>query len=185
MEDCHHTSVLHAAVTDNGIEDVLPVCIHISLHLPGYLLQELGNGEDGTRGQPARDIVVAQVVAQRVGRQGEDVVLQLFQVMHTSHFLHRVGITENEVAKPEMLGQHIFHVLIEFLGIFVDEGGLAQVSVRLLVGLAGIEHQGYILVHFADGLEQFIASQFVLLLAVGQQGEAAVADDTQDIVAKL
>ena len=96
---------------------------------------------------------MAQVITEGTGRQSEDVVLQLLQIMYTCHFLHRIGIAENKIAKSEMLGQHVLHVLIQFLGVLIDKSSMALVGIGFLVGLAGIENQGHIFVHLTDGTQ--------------------------------
>ena len=150
MEDGNHTLVLHLSVTDNGIENVLAMCIHISLHLPSNLLQELRHREDGTGSQPTRHIIVAQVITERVCRQREDVVLQLFQVMYTTYLLHRVGITEYKVTKTKVLRHQILQILVDFLGVLVNKCRLTLVGIRFLVAFTGIEHQRHILIHLTN-----------------------------------
>ena len=178
MENSHHAPILHLTVTDNGIEDVLAVGIHIRLHLPRNLLQELRHRENSTGSQPARNVVVTQMITERPRRNREDIVLQFLQVVNTSHLFHRVRIAEDEIAKTEMPGKQVLGVLIDFLGILVNKSRLALVSVWLLVALAGIEHQRHIFIHFTDGAEQFEARQFILLITVGKHRETAVADDS-------
>ena len=49
MEDGNDSLVLHLSITDNGIENILTMCIHICFHLPRNLFQELCHRENGTR----------------------------------------------------------------------------------------------------------------------------------------
>ena len=126
---------------------------------------------------------MAQVVAERVCRQSEDVVLQLLQVVYASYLLHRVWIAEDEIAKTKMFGHQILEILIDHLGVLVDEGSLALVGIRFLVALAGVEHQRHILIHLTNGTQQLKSCQFILLLAISKHRETAIADDAQDIVA--
>ena len=75
VEDSHHTDVLHPAVLHNGVEDNLPVGIHVLQLVPGDVLQECRHGEDGPCAEPAAHVVARDVVEHRVVRHLEDVVL--------------------------------------------------------------------------------------------------------------
>ena len=125
------------------------------------------------------------MIAQRISRQREYIVLQFLQIMHTRHFLHRVGIAEDKVTKTKVFGKHVFNILIDHLGVLIDESGLALVCIRFLVNLARIEHQRNILIHLTNRTKQFETSKFILLITVGQHGETAITYHTQHIVAKL
>ena len=57
VEDGHHTDIFHTAVLHDGIEDNLPVGIDILQLMPGDMLKELADGEDGTCTKPAAHIV--------------------------------------------------------------------------------------------------------------------------------
>ena len=80
IEDGDHTLVLHAPIAHDGVEDDLTVGVDVLEFVPGDVAEELGNGEKCSRAEPARDVVVANVVEEGFGGQGEDVVLQVLEV---------------------------------------------------------------------------------------------------------
>ena len=57
VEHSHDTDILHPPVLHDGIEDNLPVGIDILQLMPGDMLKELADGEDGTGTKPAAHIV--------------------------------------------------------------------------------------------------------------------------------
>ena len=77
VEHGNHAQVLHVTVLHDGIEDDLPVGIHILQFLPGDVLQEGGNREDGTGTEPAAHVVAADMIEHRIVRDVEDIILQV------------------------------------------------------------------------------------------------------------
>ena len=63
MEDGYDSLVLHAAVGDYGVEDVLTVEVDVGELVPRDFLQEFGYGEEGTGGEPAGDVIAHDMVA--------------------------------------------------------------------------------------------------------------------------
>ena len=112
LEYSHHALVLHLSVCHDGIKDNLSVHINVLLLVPSDFLQEFGNGEERTAGEPTAYIVMAQVILQRIEGQGHDVVLQFLQVVYACNLLHRCRVAENEVAETEIAAQQItdFHI---------------------------------------------------------------------------
>ena len=181
LEDCHDALVLHPAVGDDGVEDDGAVGVDVLQAVPGDALQEFGDGEEGTRGEPAADVVVRDVVEQAARGQRHDVVLQVLQVVQACHLLHRVGVAEDEVAEAEVVAQVVAQVDVDLLGVLVDEAGVTFLCQACLVRLAGVEDEGDVGVAGPYGAEQLEAGLLVLLSA-GHHGEAAVADDAQRVV---
>ena len=64
------------------------------------------------------------MIHQRFARQSEDIVLQVLQVLDASHFLHRVRIAEDEVAKAEIAANQVTQVNIQLLRVLVDKTGM-------------------------------------------------------------
>ena len=176
LEDGHHTLVLHPAICHYGIQNNLPVGIHVLQILPGDALEELRYGEEGTAGQPSAHIVVCDMVKQTAGGDRHDVVLQILQVSYSDDLLHGVGIAEDKVTKAKVLQYQSPQVHIHLLGILVDEMCLALPGQLLLVTLGRFHYQGDIRIILPDDLQEVISSLLVLLSS-WQQREAAVADD--------
>ncbi len=115
VEDGHNPNVLHMAVLHDSIEDNLPMSIHILKLVPRHLLEEVTHGEDGTRTEPATDVVAGDVIEHRVGRNLKDIVLQLLERADARYLLVRLRVSEDEVAEAhvffqevaELQGQHL------------------------------------------------------------------------------
>ena len=103
LEHGYHSLILHLAVFHNGFENYLAVCINILKRFPRNLFQEFGYREDGTRIQPARNMIAADMIKERLGRNGKYHILQFLQVMDTGHFLHGMRVTENKVTKTKVV----------------------------------------------------------------------------------
>ena len=93
---------------------------HILQLVPRDMLEELGNWEYGTCGQPARHMVAADMVVHGVFRYLEDIVLKFLKVAYTAYHFTGDGVAKQEVAKAEMLGNGITQVHIKLLGVFVE-----------------------------------------------------------------
>ena len=102
-KDSHHALVLHPAVADDGLENHLPVVVEVLEIVDAKLLDEFCRGEQCAAVQPAADVVAADMVEETLGGDVEDAVLQFLQVAHTHHFLHGLGIAEDEIAEAEVL----------------------------------------------------------------------------------
>ena len=113
VEDSHHALVLHPAVGYDGVVYNLAVLVDILERLPCYSLQELGYREQGARAEPARYIVVCDMVEQGLTRQCEDIVLQLLEVVYADERLHCLRIPEYEVAESELVEDALAEVMVE------------------------------------------------------------------------
>ena len=135
VEDRHHADVLHVAVLHNGVEDDLAVRVNVLQPMPRDLLQELAHGEDGTGAEPARDVVARDVVEHGVGRDLEDVVLQLLQRADARYLLVGVRVAEHEVAKAHVLLDEVAQLHGEHLGVLVHEMEMLAVGAILVCRL--------------------------------------------------
>ncbi len=183
MEDGYDSLVLHAAVGDYGVEDVLTVEVDVGELVPRDLLQEFGYGEEGTGGEPAGDVIAHDVVAQGFGRNLEYVFVEFAQVMYSHYLLHGLGVAEDEVAEAEVLGEDLLDVVVHLLGVLIDKAGAAHVGIDFAFDLAGIEDEGYVLIDSAYGLQELVACEFVFLFVACIDRETAVGDDSEHIVA--
>ena len=183
LEDRHHALVLHPAVRHDGIQNNLPVGIHVLKSLPGDAFEELRNGEEGTARQPAAHVVVRYVIEQTACGDRHDVVLQVLQVVYPGHLLHGVGVTEDEISEAEILKDELAQVNVHLLGVLIYEVGFALRGQSHLVALGRLHYQGDIGIVLADGLQQAEPSILILLPTLKER-EAAVADDAQGIVGK-
>ena len=121
LEDSHHALVLHTSVGDDGVQDDLSVGIHVLQSLPGDVLQELRDGEQGAAGQPAAHVVVCDVVEQAACRHGHDIVLKVLQIVHTYHLLHRIGVSEDKISETEIVEHEVAQVHLHLLAVLVDK----------------------------------------------------------------
>ena len=179
VEHCHHTLVLHATVSNNGIEDDLAVLVHVLQRIPCDVFQEFGDREQGTRPQPARHVVATDVVEERLSRHGEDVVLQVLEVSDASHLLHGDRVAENEIAETEIALHQFAQIHVHLLRVLVDERCLALLSPFSTLRLGAFQNQRHELVLPADGRKEVETSPFVLHPVAGK---TTVADDTQHVV---
>ena len=115
VEDGHHADILHTAVLHDGIEDNLAVGIDILQLMPGDMLKELADGEDGTGTKPAAHVVARYVVLERVGRNLEDIVLQFLQRPDAGHLLLGLRVTENEVSKTHVFLYQLAQIHVHLL----------------------------------------------------------------------
>ena len=72
LEDRYDALVLHPSVGHDGVEDDGAVGIDILQALPRDALQKLRDGEEGTAGEPAADVVVRDVVEEATRGQRHD-----------------------------------------------------------------------------------------------------------------
>ena len=103
LEHGYHSLILHLTVFHDGFENNLSVCIDVLKRFPRNLLQKFSYREDGTRIQPARNMVAADMIKERLGRNGKYHILQLLQVVDTGHFFHGMRVTENKVTKAKVV----------------------------------------------------------------------------------
>ena len=75
VEYSHHADVLHAAILYDGVEDNLTVGIDILQFMPGDMLQEGRDREDGTGTEPTAHVVSRHMVEHRIVGNLEDIVL--------------------------------------------------------------------------------------------------------------
>ena len=185
LEHRHNALVLHPAVCHDGIQDYLSVHVYVLLLVPCNLLQELGNGEEGTAGEPAAHVVVPQMVLQGVEGQGHDVVLQFLQIVYACHLVHGGRVAEHEVAETEVSAQQVAYLHVEHFRVLVHEVCPALPCQFLACHLARLHDKWHVGVAGTYAAEQFVACHFVLLRTVVVDGETAIGDDAQGVVGKL
>ena len=188
VEDSHHANVLHVAVLHDGIEDNLTVGIQVLQLMPRHRLQELRHGEDGTGTEPTAHIVTGHMELERVGRNLEDIVLQLLQRRHPGHLLQRLRITEDKVAKAHVLLYQLAQVHVHLFRILVHEMETFRLGLLPVLNLRTLQNQRHVLIALSDFTQQLQTSLSVSLLNMCQttidalHREARVADDTQYVV---
>ena len=190
LEKGHHADVLHTAILHDGVEDNLPVGIHILQFVPGDGLQELRHGEDGPRTKPTAHVVAAHMIEHRVVGNREDIVLQLLQVSYAHDFLLGLRVAEDEVAEAEMLCQQVAQVNIHLLRVLVHEGDAVALGALTVLALRTLHDHRDVFIVVANGFQQpetcfgiFLGSQSATLRTIGLMSrETAVTDDAQRIV---
>ena len=163
VEYGYHTDILHATVLYDGIEDNLSVGIQVLQLVPRHSLQELRHREDGACTEPAAHIVARHMILEGIGRDIEDVVLQLLQCRYTIHLLLGLGVTEYEIAKAHVLFNKTTQVHIHLLRILVDEMEVLGFCLVLVDNLRTLQNQWYVLVATPYFAQQFKTSFRVTL----------------------
>ena len=188
VEDGDNTDILHPTILHDRIEDNLTVHIHILQLMPSDMLQELRHREDGTCRQPTAHVVTRDMIAQRVGRNLEDIVLQLLQRGDTGNLFLRNRVTEDEIAKAHVFLDELTQVDIHLLRVLVNEMELLRLSLLTVLRLRALENQWHILVVAANLMKQFQTSLSITILHMtqstvgGLHRETGIADDTQHII---
>ena len=108
-------------ILHDGIEDNLPVGIHILQLFPSNVLQESRHWEDGTGTKPAAHVIAADMIEHRIVRDIEDIILQLLQASDTHNLLVSLRITEYEIAKAHVLLHQSAKIYTHLLGILINE----------------------------------------------------------------
>ena len=182
LEHGHHALVFHLAVFHDGFENNLPVCVDVLKGFPRNLFQELGHREDGTRIQPARDVVAADVVKEGFCRNSENHVLEFFQVMDAGHFLQGMGVAEDEVAETEVVGHGFAQVDVHLLGVLVDEHGIQFGGILAVTFFGRLQNQW----------DERIAPAYLtqqaypcLCIVFAFTGETGIGNDAQHVVLVL
>ena len=120
-------------------------------------------------------------------RQGEDIVLQLFEIVDSGQFPSRLRVAQDEVAEAEVFSHRVAQIDIHLLRIFVNEVIAKGIGPNLIFSLGRFHDERHVGVGVADGLEQAETGIGLLLLfgrigALGRgEREAAVGDDAKDI----
>ena len=162
---------------------------------PCDALQKVGHGEEGTRTQPARHVVAHDVIHQALLRDGEDVVLQVLQVVDVELRVE-LGLpgeggvldVEDEVAEAEGIVHDVAQIDVHLLGVLVDEVVALAVGLLEVLALGAVHDEGHVGVFGTNGVEQTEAGACVLLVIGGigaldgMEGETAVGDDAEGVV---
>ena len=151
LEDCHNTLILHPSIGNNGVKDDCTMSIDVLQTFPRNALQELGNGEECSRGKPATHVIVGNMIEETSCGKRHDVVLQVLQVVKSRHFLHRVWIPEDEIAETEVVAKVVAKVHINLLRVLVDETCVTFLGKFCILSLARIEDEGHVRVASSDG----------------------------------
>ncbi len=154
IEHGYHTQVLHVTILHDGIEDDLSVGIHILQLLPGDVLQEGRNREDGSGTEPAAHVVAADMIEHRIVGDVEDVVLQLLQTADAHDFLVGLGIAEDEIAKAHVLLHQATEVHTHLLGVLVYKAEALGFSLGTVVALGTLDDERYERIGLADITEK-------------------------------
>ena len=154
VEDGHHADVLHAAVLHDGVEDNLPVGIDILQLVPRDVLQEGRHGEDGAGREPAAHVVAHDVVAERVGGNLEDIVLQVLQRGDAGNLLVGVRVAEDEVAEAHVLLHQVVQVDVHLRRVLVNEVEALGLCLLAVDALLRVENQRHVLVALPDFAQQ-------------------------------
>ena len=191
VEDSHHADVLHVTVLHDGIEDDLPVDIHILKLVPSDVLEIFRHGEDGPGAQPAAHVVARDVAQHRLAGYLEDVVLQLLEVAHPHDFLVGLGVAEDEVAEAHVVLHDLAEVTGHGLGVLVDKAETLGFSLLPVLALRTLEDERQVFVAATDLAQEL---QSGLRILVGRlhvcrndipDGETRVGNDSQRIVVVL
>ena len=206
VEHGNHSQVLHVTVLHDGIEDDLPVGIHILQLLPGDVLQEGGNREDGTGTEPAAHVVAADMIEHRIVGDVEDVILQLLQTADAHDFLVGFRVTEDEIAEAHVLLHQATEIHTHLLGVLIYKAESLGFCLGTVVALGTLDDERHERIGLADvteetqsGIRTFLTSEGIgavlgirlLLHLVAEslggtlQRESGIADDTQGVVGIL
>ncbi len=115
--------------------------VNVLQRIPSNLLQELGRWKHGTGIQPTGHVVTADMVKERLLRNGKDYVLQFFQVMNTGYFLQCIRVTENKISETKIIRHDLAQVYIHLLGILIHETGTIPGSIHLVVHLGRLQNK--------------------------------------------
>ena len=143
LEDGHHPTVLHLTILYNGLEDDLPVTIHILKRIPGNLFQEFSRREHGTGIKPTGYVVALDMIKERLSGYRENDVLQFLQIAHSCYFFQCIRITENEIAETEVVGNDVTQIHIHLLGILIHEAGSIAIHIILVLHFCRLKNQGH------------------------------------------
>ncbi len=181
LELGHHTAVFHFAIFDNEVEKQLSHGRSLVDVAEAVHLHHLRYWEQGARVEPARNVIFLSVIQQRLGRNVENVVLQLLEAADTHYFAARVGVADYEVAKAEVVHYGLPEIDGQLFAVFVEESaaelGHAFAVFRVArldddgqvgVAVAQIARQAQtrVLVLDAAALERHIADYAQYMLAV-------------------
>ena len=182
LELGHHTAVLHLAVLHDQVKEELPHGRSLVDVAEAVHFHHLGYGEEGPRVEPARYVVAAGVVVERLGRYLEDVVLQPFQVVYGHDLLARGGVAEDEVAKAEVVHHRLAQVDGQRLGVLVEEGAVQLAGLLAVFAVARLDDDGQVGVVLLYPPGQLQAGMHVLAPVVL---EGDIAYHPQHVVVKL
>ncbi len=101
-EYSHHAAVFHLTVFHYQIEKQLAHGRGFLYALEAVPLDYLGDRKQGSRIEPARYIVVARMIEERLGRDVKYMMLQVLEVVDTEYLFARLRITDYEVAESEV-----------------------------------------------------------------------------------
>ena len=170
LEHSHNTLILHLAVFHDRLKNNLAMGIDVLQRLPRDLLQELGHRKNGARIQPAGNMIVADMVEERLGRNGKQHILQLFQVMHTRNLSHGFRVTENEVTETEILRYGLPKVDVHLFRVLVDEVGIQFAHILSVVFFRRLQDKRNKRVALPDFAQQLHAGKRILFALVRKAG---------------
>ena len=119
-------------------------------------------------------MVAGDVVKHRVGRDLEDIVLQLLQCTDTCYLLVCLWVAEDKVAEAHVLFQEVAEFQGEHLRVLVHEMEMLLLSPLLVCRLRALHDKRHIFVLLADVFQESEASLGIALPIVR---EAHVTDD--------
>ena len=168
VEHSYHTNILHPSVLYDGIKDNLSVGIHVLQLMPGNMLQEGRNREDGTCCKPATHVVATHVVEHRVVRNLEDVVLQFLQRRYTEHLFLGFRIAEYKVAKTHVFLHQVVQVHIHLGRVLINKVETLGLGFCFVANLRRVENQGHIFIAATNLPQQFQTCLRIAFLYVAQ-----------------
>ena len=161
LEHGHHALVLHPTIAHDGIENNLAMGIHVLQRAPRNVFEKFRDGKQGARTEPTRHVVARDMVKERFLGKSENVVLQVFQVLYAGHFLHRVGVKENEIAETEILTHQPTEIHTYLLRILVDELRSALFRPHAFVRLGRLQDKRHELILGTDSGKQLVSRHLV------------------------
>ena len=156
------------------------------------MLEKVAHGEDGPGAEPATHVVARDMIEHGIARDLEDIVLQLLQGMDAHNLLMGLRVAEDEVAEAHVLLHEMAQVNAEHLRVLVYELKALSLGSFAVGRLGALHDERHVLVLPAYGLQEFeaglrifvlfVSAHGTLMLGVGMDGEAHVADDAQAVV---
>ena len=163
FEDGNHSLIFHLPVLHDRLEDNPAVCIYVLKTGPRDRLQKLGYRKHGTRIEPARNVIPADMIQEGLGRHGKQDILQLFQVPHTGNLFSGLRIAEHKVTEPEVIGNDAPQVNVHLFRILIDKAGTVFGGIRRVFRFGGLDNQRYERIVFAYGGTKLDTCQTVFL----------------------
>jgi len=179
LEYGYHTAVFHLAVGNDGVEYLLPYLGQLFEIVGPSPPDKLGQREERPRVEPSRYVVARGVVQQRFGGYGENVFLQVFELLDAQYHLSGLGVDKLEIAESEVAHDGIAQVDRQLLGVLVEEAGVEGGGAFGVFGVGRFDDEGYERVFLPHVCAEFQSGLGIFLPLVH---ERYVGDDAQHVV---